>query len=156
MVQTDSIWVKVDLKSSPEKVYGFFRNHLGDLVGLFPETYQSIQLVEGQRLSSGSVVQFKFQLGDELRAEKWAIRVVDDAKKYIIYEAVEGDPLKEFKVLRAKFEVVNGGLSKVRRGNFTKWTVEFEKANQNVASPQNYLELFAKISKGVDAYFSRN
>ena len=81
---------------------------------------------------------------------------MDDVKKYIVYEAVEGDVLKQFKVLRVKVEAVHGGSTKVGGGNFTKWTVEFEKANQNVASPQNYLELFVKISKGVDAYFSNN
>ncbi|KAG6581209.1 MLP-like protein 34, partial [Cucurbita argyrosperma subsp. sororia] len=158
MGKSDSIWAKIDLKSSPEKFYGFFRNHLGDLVDLFPENYKSIQLVEGQHFSGGNVVLFKFQFGfgHQLRVEKWAIRAVDDVKKYLIYEAVEGDVLKQFKVLRVKVEAVNGGSTKVRGGNFTKWTVEFEKANENVASPQNYLELFVKIAKGVDAYFSNN
>ncbi len=151
--QIDSIVAKVELKSPIEKFYGFFRNHLGDLINLFPELYQSIHLVEGEHLSAGSVILFKYHLGHELVSEKWSMRVVDDAKKYIIYEAVEGDMQKYYKVLRAKFEAIDGGLSKVR-GSFAKWTVEYEKAYENVSSPASHMELFLKISKGVDAYLS--
>ncbi|KAG6581208.1 MLP-like protein 34, partial [Cucurbita argyrosperma subsp. sororia] len=156
MSKSDSIWAKVDLKSSHEKFYGFFRNHLGNLVDLFPENFKSIQLVEGQHFDRGSLVLSKYEFGHEHRVEKWVIRAVDDVKKYIVYEAVEGEALKQFKVLRAKVEAINGGSTKVGGGNFTKLTIEFEKANENVASPEIYLELFVKIAKGVDAYFSKN
>ncbi|XP_038877995.1 kirola-like [Benincasa hispida] len=156
MSQSDSIIVaKVELKSPIQNFYGFFRNHLGDLVNLFPELYQSIHLVEGEHLSAGSVIQFKYHLGHQLVSEKWSMRVVDDTKRYIIYEAVEGDMRKYYKVLRTKLEAVNGGLNKVG-GSFAKWTVEYEKAYENVPSPENYMELFVRISKGVDAYLNKN
>ncbi|XP_022982733.1 MLP-like protein 31 [Cucurbita maxima] len=157
MSKTDSIWAKVDLKSSHEKLYGFFRNHLGDLVNLFPENFNSIQLVEGQHFERGSLFLSKYELGHEHKVEKWVIKAVDDVKKYIVYEAVEGEALKQFKVLRVKVEAVNGGSTKGGGGgNFTKLSIEYEKANENVASPENYLELLVKIAKGVDAYFSKN
>ena len=77
-------------------------------------------------------------------------------KKYIIYEAVEGDVLKNYEVFTTRLEVVNGSLSKVGGGSFAKWTIDFVKANENVPSPENYLEMFINMSKGVDAYFSKN
>lgn len=83
------------------------------------------------------------------------MRGVDDAKKCIIYEAVEGDMQKYYKVLRTKLEVVNRRSSKIGKGSFAKWTVEFEKANENVPSPDSHMEIFVKISKGIDAYLSK-
>ncbi|KGN57832.1 kirola [Cucumis sativus] len=153
MSRSDSIVAKVELKSNIEKFYGFFRNHVEDLMNLFPDLYQGIDLVEGQYLSAGSVILFKYHLGaDQVVSEKWLIRAVDDAKKCIIYEAIEGDLQKYYKVLRAKLEVVHGRSSKIGRGSFAKWTIEFEKANENVPSPDSHMEIFVKISKGVDAY----
>ncbi|XP_038877477.1 kirola-like [Benincasa hispida] len=155
MSQSDSIWVKVQLKSPIEKFYGFFRNHVGDLVHMFPEHYKGIQLLEGENFSAGSVVVFHYHLGGQSLTVKCLLRVVDDVKKCIVYEIVEGDVLKIYKVFNVKLEVINGGLNKVG-GSFAKWTVEFEKENENVPSPESYLGLFAKISKGIDAYFSKN
>lgn len=63
MSQSYSIVAMVELKSHIEKFYGFFKNHVGDLVNLFPDLYQSIHLVEGQYFSVGSVILFKYHLG---------------------------------------------------------------------------------------------
>lgn len=64
MSRSDSIVAKVELKSHIEKFYGFFRNHVEDLMNLFPDLYQGIDLVEGQYLSAGSVILFKYHLGE--------------------------------------------------------------------------------------------
>ncbi|XP_038887097.1 MLP-like protein 31 [Benincasa hispida] len=154
MSQSDSIWAKVPLKSPPEKFYGFFRNHMGDLVHMYPDHFQSFHFLEGESFSTGSVMHWQYHLGSPAAA-KIKMRLVDDAKKFIVYEIVEGDALKFYKVFRAKLEAVNGGLNKVE-GNFAKWTIEYEKANENVPSPENYLELAVKVSKGLDAYISKN
>ncbi|KAG6581210.1 MLP-like protein 43, partial [Cucurbita argyrosperma subsp. sororia] len=153
MSQSDSIWGKVQLKSSPEKFYGFFRNHMGDLVHMFPDHFQSFHFLEGQNFDDGSVVQWKYHLGFP-EAAKVRMRVMDEART-IIYEVVEGDALKHYKAFRVKLETVSGDLNKVG-ANFAKWTIEYEKAHQNVASPETYLELALQVTKGFDAYLYRN
>ncbi|XP_023529047.1 MLP-like protein 34 [Cucurbita pepo subsp. pepo] len=153
MSQSDSIWGKVQLKSSPEKFYGFFRNHMGELVHMFPDHFQSFHFLEGQNFDDGSVVQWKYHLGFP-EAAKVRMRVMDEART-IIYEVVEGDALKHYKAFRVKLETVSGDLNKVG-ANFAKWTIEYEKAHQNVASPETYLELALQVTKGLDAYLYRN
>ncbi|KAA0056062.1 hypothetical protein IC582_013641 [Cucumis melo] len=154
MSQTESIWAKVQLKSPPEKFYGFFRNHMGDLVHMFPDNFQSFQFLEGESFTTGSVMHWQYHLGSPAAA-KIKMRLVDDVKKSIVYEIMDGDVLKYYKVFRAKLEAVNGGLNKVG-GNFAKWTIEYQKANENVPSPENYMELAVKVSKGLDAYIFKN
>ena len=87
-------------------------------------------------------------------AAKVRMRVMDEART-IIYEVVEGDALKHYKAFRVKLETVSGDLNKVG-ANFAKWTIEYEKAHQNVASPETYLELALQVTKGLDAYLYRN
>ena len=64
MSQTESIWAKVPLKSPPEKFYGFFRNHMGDLVHMFPDNFQSFQFLEGESFTTGSVMHWQYHLGE--------------------------------------------------------------------------------------------
>ncbi|KAG6607009.1 MLP-like protein 34, partial [Cucurbita argyrosperma subsp. sororia] len=156
MSRTDSIWVKVPLKSSPEKYYDFFRNHMGDMVNLLPQYFSSIQLVGGANFSPDCIIQFKYSLGGRSLSANVKIKAVDDGKKLLAYNVIEGDVLKHYKVFEVRMEVVNGGTSKGGGGSFAKWSVVFEKANENVAAPEDYLEWFVKISKGVDAYFYKN
>ncbi|KAG6581211.1 Major latex protein 146, partial [Cucurbita argyrosperma subsp. sororia] len=153
MSQIESIWGKVQLKSSPERFFGFFRNHMGDLVHMFPDHFQSFHFVEGQNFDDGSVVHWKYHLGIP-EAVKLKMKNRDEART-IIYEVLEGDALKHYKVFRAKLETVSGGLNKVG-GSFAKWTIEYEKAHENVPSPEAYMELALKVSKGLDAYLYRN
>nr|BAX08654.1 major latex-like protein [Luffa aegyptiaca] len=157
MSQTESIWIKIQLKCRTEKFYDFFRNHFGDLVNIFPQQFKSFQFVEGDNFDAGNVVLLKYEIGSEFIAAKIKIKVVDDVKQYIIYQNLDGDLVKPYKLFRVKLEVFNGAsLSKVGGGSFAKWTVEFEKANENVPPPESHLEMFAKMSKGIDAYFSKN
>lgn len=80
---------------------------------------------------------------------------MDDATKCIIFEAVEGDMLNYYKMLRAKMEAFNGRSNKIGE-SFGKWTVEFEKAYENVPKPKTHMDLFVEMSKAIDAYYLSN
>ena len=54
-------------------------------------------------------------------------------------------------MLRARVEAVNGRSNEIGE-SFAEWTVEFEKADENVPLPQTHLDLFVEMSKAVDAY----
>ncbi|XP_023523661.1 MLP-like protein 34 [Cucurbita pepo subsp. pepo] len=156
MSQTDSIWAKFPVKSPPDKFYGFYRNHVGDLIDLFPQYFSSIQFVEGEKYSPDSVIRFNYRFGSQLLSANIKIKAVDDVKKSLVYKVIEGDILKHYKVFELRIEAVNGGISKGGGGSFAKWSIVFEKANENVGAPQGYLEWFVEVSKGVDAYLSKN
>ena len=59
--------------------------------------------------------------------------------------------LNYYKMLRARVEAVNGRSNEIGE-SFAEWTVEFEKADENVPLPQTHLDLFVEMSKAVDAY----
>lgn len=78
---------------------------------------------------------------------------VDEPNKSITMECLEGDVLKEFEVFQAKVEVKDSGIDGV---NSVKWCVEFVKANEDVAPPNNHLQCGIKVCKNLDAYLSNN
>ncbi|PON94459.1 Bet v I/Major latex protein [Trema orientale] len=41
-------------------------------------------------------------------------------------------------------------------GSSVKWTLEYEKENENIPAPIKYLELMPVITKNIDTYLTKN
>lgn len=78
---------------------------------------------------------------------------VDEENKSITYEIVEGDILSQYNLYKFKFQASNNGEN---GGATVKWSIEYEKADENVQSPVVYLQFSSKISMGVDSYLAKN
>ncbi|KGN57826.1 kirola [Cucumis sativus] len=151
MAQICEISEQVNIKSSAHKFYQFFKNKMDYVfVQMFPEIYKSCKVVEGNGFSDGSIIHLKFNAGkpEEVK-ERLAI---DDANKSITFECLEGDPLRNFEVLKLKFQVLENG----NNGGTVNWSIEFVKANEDVASPHHYLLCVTKVAKGLDDYLCNN
>lgn len=78
---------------------------------------------------------------------------MDDSNKTIILEFIEGDLLRDFEKLQVKGQITDGGTN----GNSSvKWSVEFVKANEDVAPPYNYLQFAHEVTKGIEAHYLCN
>ncbi|CAK9317971.1 unnamed protein product [Citrullus colocynthis] len=151
MAQIAKISEQVQLKSSGHKFYEFFKNKMDYVfLQMFPEIYQSCKVVEGNGFSHGNIIHLKYNAGkpEEVR-ERLAI---DDANKSITFECIEGDPLRDFDVIKLKIQVFDNGSN----GSSVNWSIEFVKANEGVATPHNYLLCVTKVSKGLDDYLCNN
>ncbi|KAF9592028.1 hypothetical protein IFM89_011611 [Coptis chinensis] len=79
---------------------------------------------------------------------KEKIVAVDDKNGSITFEVMEGDPmLNSFKSFALRIHVTGNG-----ERSFVKWSLEFEKANEDVPHPNLFLDLLAKVTKKLDAY----
>lgn len=77
---------------------------------------------------------------------KETVEEVDDQNKTIKFNCLEGEVLKEFKSFKAIVQVT----PKAGEGSLVKWTIEFEKVNEDIPSPDAYLELAQKMTKDID------
>ncbi|XP_038893753.1 kirola-like [Benincasa hispida] len=151
MAQIAKISKQVQLKSSGHKFYEFFKNNMDYIfVQMFPEIYQSGKVVEGNGFSHGSVIHLKYNAG---KPEEVKERIaIDDANKSITFECLEGDLFRDFELMKLKIQVFENGSN----GSSVNWSVEFVKANEDVATPHHYLLCLSKVSKGLDDYLCNN
>lgn len=84
---------------------------------------------------------------DSPMTAKFRFQTVDDEKKTLYLEALEGDVMKMYKTfkVKAQFNDVGNGASKVI------WGIEYEKANENAPEPDHYANFALKVSKELDA-----
>ncbi|GAB4839837.1 hypothetical protein Ancab_020547 [Ancistrocladus abbreviatus] len=110
MASVQKLEVEVEVKSTPDKMWEAIRNSHKIFPLAFPETYKSIEVVEGDGKSVGSVRLVKFTEGVPMvTTTKEKIEEVDEAKKTLSYSVVEGELLKYFKSFKAKLAVAPKG-----------------------------------------------
>ncbi|KAK2986712.1 hypothetical protein RJ640_010937 [Escallonia rubra] len=142
MAQKSKFEARTEIRSSPQKLYGFFRNNMNTLARICPDKIQSIQLLEGTDYSVGCVKLYKYVLGS-LMMMKVKIEAIDDSNKSITFGALEGDIMQLYESFKVTVKVGDG---------FVKWTIEYEKASDAAPKPDLYGDFAVKVSKGLDAY----
>lgn len=68
---------------------------------------------------------------------------VDEGNKRITFEIMGGDVRKYFKTFKATLEC---GVDTV------KWSLEYEKASEEVPHPHSHLQFLRSMAKDIDAY----
>ncbi|KAK6927860.1 Bet v I/Major latex protein [Dillenia turbinata] len=132
----------VQLKSSGDKFYDFYKNNFKDLLHVLPENLKSARTLEGKDAQVGCVQLWEYYLGTPL-VIKMRLDAVDDQKKSITYSVVDGDLKKLYKSFLFKSEI---------NGNTLKWTMEYEKANEEAPDADLYIAFATKIATALDAY----
>lgn len=72
----------------------------------------------------------------------------DDENKLLKFNVIEGDIQQEFKSFQPSVQAIakeDGNL-----GSLVKWVIEYEKLNEDVKDPDNYLDVAIKITKDID------
>lgn len=78
---------------------------------------------------------------------KEKIETADDANKIVSYSVIDGDIAAFYKNFKASLQVIPKG-----DGSLVKWSLEFEKAKEEVPDPNIILEIAVKTFKDLDAY----
>ncbi|KAJ4848328.1 hypothetical protein Tsubulata_003725 [Turnera subulata] len=146
MAQLAKLETQVPLKVSSDKFYTFYRDNLSRFTQLFPENVKSVEVVGGGEIKSGSVIHESYSIdGSPVMWTKFKV-TFDDATKSIGFDFLGGDLLQLYKTFKAKMRVGAGHVN---------WSIEFEKANENVPNPAPYIGIITKFSKGLDAHLCK-
>ncbi|KAF8378318.1 hypothetical protein HHK36_029657 [Tetracentron sinense] len=148
MASTGRLEVQVEVKSSADKFWGCIRDSNTLFPKIFPEQYKSIEVLEGDGKSVGSVRLLKFAEGMPIvTVSKEKVDTVDEANKVVAYSVIDGDILNFYKNFKANLQVTPNG-----DGSLVKWTCEFEKASGDVPDPNLMQDTAVKSFHGLDAY----
>ncbi|KAF7849987.1 hypothetical protein BT93_L0057 [Corymbia citriodora subsp. variegata] len=150
MAQMRKLEKQAQIKSSPEKLFDIYKNKIDLMPKISPNKLRSIEIIEGDGKSVGSVRLWTYFLGDSVIA-KDKIDAIDEGNKSITFEIIGGEVTKYFASYKANIQLVSEGQS-----NFVKWSVEYEKKNEQVPDPHPQLDFLITMAKEVDSYLVQN
>nr|WAK98684.1 MLP-like protein 423 [Nicotiana benthamiana] len=148
MASKGKIDVEVEVKTPADKFWNSIRDSTNLFPKAFPDQYKSIEVVEGDGKSVGSVRLIKYGEGSPLVTfAKEKIESVDEGNKTVVYSVIDGETMKYYKSFKGSLTVSPKG-----DGSLVKWCCEFEKASDEVPEPQLIKDFAVKNFKDLDAY----
>ncbi|KAI3876064.1 hypothetical protein MKW92_039144 [Papaver armeniacum] len=118
----------------PDKLYRMFTRDAPQLPKYLPNAFHSVEVIgDGEvRLGTGFVWKTVPHGAGSAILTKQKITAVDNKNRSITYTVFEGDVMKDFNSL------VRSGTTDGT--SLVKWSVEYEKANEDVADPVGILK----------------
>ncbi|KAI3835515.1 hypothetical protein MKX03_000985 [Papaver bracteatum] len=150
MAQLHKLVFETEIKCSADKYFGLFSHNATQLPGLFPKIFKSVEVIEGEGTSVGSIRLSKYVLGEKETTSKDRVIAFDQEKRSITNEIMEGEIMNYYKALSAKLDVVP---KQCAAGNesFIKWSLEFEKVNNNIPDPTAYIDALKLVTKELNS-----
>ncbi|KAI5014779.1 hypothetical protein ZWY2020_056169 [Hordeum vulgare] len=146
----------VEVKSPADKLWTAMRESTELFPKIFPEQYKSIETVEGDGKSAGTVRLIKYTEGVPMVTfAKEKVEVADDEKKVVSYSVVDGELVSFYKNFRVTVQVTDKG-SADGVGAVVNWTMDFDKASDEVPEPDVIKETAAKTFHDLDDYLLKN
>ncbi|XP_059648983.1 MLP-like protein 423 [Cornus florida] len=148
MASTGKLDVQVEVKSHADKFWHSIRDSANIFPKAFPDQYKSIEVLEGDGKSVGSVSLITYGEGSPLvKHSKEKIEAVDEAKKSVSYSVIDGDLLKFYKSFKAHLVVSPKG-----DGSLVHWSCDYEKAKEDIEAPHIIKDFAVKNLKELDDY----
>ncbi|KAM0912134.1 hypothetical protein ACQ4PT_013008 [Festuca glaucescens] len=145
----------VEVKSSADKLWTALRDSTELFPKIFPEQYKSIETVEGDGKSAGTVRLLKYAEGVPLVTfAREKVEVADDEKKVVSYSVVDGELVSFYTNFRVTVQVTPS--TKEGAGAVVSWTMNFDKASEQVPEPDVIKETADMTFHGLDEYLLKN
>ncbi|KAH6763412.1 hypothetical protein C2S52_020845 [Perilla frutescens var. hirtella] len=142
------IEAEIELKSPAEKVWNNLKQFTVVFPKALPQTYERIDVLEGDGKSVGSVILSIFK---ESQSVKERIELVDDEKKILSYSFLEGEILNHFKNYKAIICVTSKS-----DGALINYSAELEKADAHAPNPDFFRDFVVKLFHDFDAYLLKS
>ncbi|MCL7022923.1 hypothetical protein MKW94_009248 [Papaver nudicaule] len=147
MASNGKIEAAMEIKSPANKVWDIILDS-AMFPKIFPEQYKSIEVLEGDGKSVGSIKLIKYQEGvPNVTFSKEKVEIVDETNKSLTYSVIEGELLNYYKNFK-----VNVSVSTKGNGSLVKWSCDFEKASEEIPDPSGIKDFAVKSFQDLDAY----
>ncbi|RZC59117.1 hypothetical protein C5167_006421 [Papaver somniferum] len=148
MASNGKIEADLEVKSSTNKIWDIILDSATMFPKIFTEQYKSIEVLEGDGKSVGSIKLIKYQEGvPNVTFSKEKVETVDETNKSLTYSVIEGELLNYYKNFK-----VNVIVSAKGDGSLVKLSCEFEKASEEIPDPSNIKDFAVKSFQDLDAY----
>ncbi|KAK2978676.1 hypothetical protein RJ640_013869 [Escallonia rubra] len=109
----------------------------------------NIALITIQYCMSLKMGKFSFDWHTYGKAEvsKQIIEAIDMEKKTVVYKLIGGDAMELYKSFTAILHVDTKS-----ENNLVRWTFEYEKMNEGIQDPTNYMDFLVKVTKDIETH----
>ncbi|KAK8959386.1 MLP-like protein 423 [Platanthera guangdongensis] len=143
------IEVEVEVNSPADQFWEAIRDSTNLFPKIFSQQYKSIEIIEGDGKSAGSIRLISYAEGIPfVKFAKEKIEVVDLEKKLVTYSVIDGEILSYYKSFSPTLAVASKGDG----GSVVTWSVEYEKLNEDVPEADIIKELALQTIKELDSY----
>ncbi|EOA22129.1 hypothetical protein CARUB_v10002687mg [Capsella rubella] len=142
--------VEVEIKSPAVKFYQVYAGRPNHVAKATSTKVQACDLLEGDWGTVGSIVNWNYVYAGKAKVAKERIELVEPEKNLIKFRVIEGDVLalyKSFLITIQATTAKEGGV-----GSVVKWHLEYERNDENVPHPENYLPFLAEMTKEIDEH----
>ncbi|OAY25251.1 MLP-like protein 43 [Manihot esculenta] len=112
-----------------------------------PDRIHGCDLHEGEWGKEGTIVLWNYSHDGSRKVAKELIENIDDVNLSTTYKVIEGDILKEYKSIKGTVQA-----TPKEKGSLVRWTLEYEKLNENIPDPHTLLEFLIHCSKDISAH----
>ncbi|GLJ28468.1 hypothetical protein SUGI_0560060 [Cryptomeria japonica] len=146
---------EAELNVPANQIWKAFENCADIFPKLMPNHFKSIDVLEGDGISPGSVRLIKYGEGFQLATYKLEkIESLDEAKMTATHTVLNGQIMNKYKTYKLTLKVSPGATSATC---IVKWIIEYEPAHEGeVAHPENAKETAVHTFKVLEEYLLSN
>ncbi|XP_047308267.1 kirola-like [Impatiens glandulifera] len=142
---------QVEIKSDGDVFHELFRFQPHHISNISPTNIQNVDLHEGDWGTIGSVIFWNYTHDGKEKVAKERIEAIDEEKKSVTFNVIEGDLLELYKICIFTVHVDTDG-----ENNLVTWTVEYEKLNEDVEDPTSMLDFCIVLTKDIETHHLNN
>ncbi|KAK1416056.1 hypothetical protein QVD17_31844 [Tagetes erecta] len=138
---------QVNIKLPANVLFDVYRYRLHHISQMSPDNVTSVDLLNGEWGTVGSVIVWNIIHDGKLIKAKEVIESIDEKNKTACFKLIGGDIMEAYKKFLLTIRVETQEEESVMT-----WTFDYEKVTENIEDPHNLMELCLKCSKDIETY----
>ncbi|CAK9154747.1 unnamed protein product [Ilex paraguariensis] len=135
---------EVEIKCDADEFFHSWGGKAHQLPNLCSEKLHNVEVHEGDWKTESSVKLWTYVHEGKVETFKERLKI-DEENKLITADGIEGDPMKLYNVFKVSLQIIPKGQS-----SFVKWSIDYEKINEDVPDPTSYLDWLVNSGKLAD------
>ncbi|CAI8607068.1 unnamed protein product [Vicia faba] len=152
MVLLGKLSTELGIKASADKFFNYFVTQLHEMQNHCERVHHT-KLHEGEDWhDTDTVKHWTYVIDGEVHTCYESFEEVDKQNKKSTWKLFGGDINKHYK----NFKLILQVIDKPDGTAVAKWTVEYEKINEDIDPPNGWMNYLSKCTKDVDAHLSKS
>ncbi|XP_015939089.1 MLP-like protein 34 [Arachis duranensis] len=147
--QVQKIETEFPIKADAKEFYDVFCNKTHQVAKACPDIIQSVVIHEGRWGTERSIISWNYVHDGKACVSKEIIEDIDKENNKMSFRVLEGDLVKHH---YKSFKFLLHAVPKEKGGSMVRWTMEYEKINENTSDPHTLMQLVVDMSKQIEAH----